>query len=254
MFSQKYLQRLRGSKRYPSDPNVNVSLRYSSRSPFAAAYMESGVVVLSDDFQGYPVHDFVISESFSPYVECVLIKQDEIRRRTDALTRDVQEMYGTHSLGLICILNGAFRFFSLFTESLMKRRQSVGAATFFDFIRVKSYVNSSSSSISVGSSVQPTFTGLHTLIVEDIVDTGRTLEKLYELVSVYKPLSVRTVSLLSKRLSTPAVKTAEFVGFEVPDRFVVGFGFDYNEHFRDLNDVCVLSEEGRRKFNKSDCW
>ncbi|GCC37570.1 hypothetical protein chiPu_0016074 [Chiloscyllium punctatum] len=89
---------------------------------------------------------------------------------------------------------------------------------------------------------------LNVLIVEDIVETGRTMRKLLALLEKYKPQMVKVASLLLKRTPRSSGYRPDFVGFEIPDKFVVGYALDYNEYFRDLNHICVISERGRQKY------
>lgn len=88
-------------------------------------------------------------------------------------------------------------------------------------------------------------TGKDVLIVEDIVDTGTTLFHLLSILEKEaKPKSVEVCALLKKRLSTPAKCEAKYVGFSIPNHFVVGYGLDYNELYRDLKDIWVISQQG----------
>ncbi|XP_062848962.1 phosphoribosyltransferase domain-containing protein 1b [Trichomycterus rosablanca] len=91
-------------------------------------------------------------------------------------------------------------------------------------------------------------TGKNVLIVEAIVGTGRTLRMLLSHVQAFKPKLIKVVGLLVKRVPNQAVCLPDYVGFEIPNQFVVGYALDYNEYFRDLNHICVISEEGKQKY------
>ena len=86
------------------------------------------------------------------------------------------------------------------------------------------------------------------MIVENIIDTGKTMQTLLSLVKQHNPKMVKAASLLVKRTPRSAGYRPDFVGFEIPDKFVVGYALDYNEYFRDLNHVCVISETGKAKY------
>ncbi|XP_057574955.1 hypoxanthine-guanine phosphoribosyltransferase [Hippopotamus amphibius kiboko] len=89
---------------------------------------------------------------------------------------------------------------------------------------------------------------MNVLIVEDIIDTGKTMQTLLSLVKQHNPKMVKVASLLVKRTPRSVGYRPDFVGFEIPDKFVVGYALDYNEYFRDLNHVCVISETGKAKY------
>lgn len=88
-------------------------------------------------------------------------------------------------------------------------------------------------------------TGKHVIIVEDIIDTGTTLSHLLPtLMDKAGPASVQVCTLLSKRLNEPAKCEAKYVGFSIPNHFIVGYGLDYNELYRDVRDIYVISQKG----------
>ena len=92
--------------------------------------------------------------------------------------------------------------------------------------------------------------GKNVLIVEDIIDTGRTMKKLLATLNKYEPKSVKVACLLRKRTPLSDGYAPHFVGFEIPDKFVVGYALDYNEYFRDLAHICNINEHGKEKFAK----
>ncbi|KAK8734666.1 hypothetical protein OTU49_005923 [Cherax quadricarinatus] len=90
--------------------------------------------------------------------------------------------------------------------------------------------------------------GRNVLVVEDIIDTGKTMEKLLAILKNHQPKSVRVASLLVKRKSDSTGYRPDYCGFEIPDKFVVGYALDYNEYFRDLNHICVINDSGKKKY------
>ncbi|NXP35724.1 PRDC1 protein, partial [Leiothrix lutea] len=86
------------------------------------------------------------------------------------------------------------------------------------------------------------------LFYKDIVGTGRTMKVLLNNIEKYKPKMIKVASLLVKRTSRPDGYRPDYYGFEIPDLFVVGYALDYNEHFRDLNHICVINDHGKAKY------
>ena len=93
--------------------------------------------------------------------------------------------------------------------------------------------------------------GKNVLIVEDIIDTGRTMKKLLKLLKEYEPKSLNVACLLRKRTPLSDGYAPHYVGFEIPDKFVVGYALDYNEYFRDLAHICAINEYGKEKYSVS---
>lgn len=120
-----------------------------------------------------------------------------------------------------------------------------------EFIKVKSYENDQSSGnvqISLSEEELKGFKDKDLLIVEDIVDTGATMVALIELLKRYNPSSIKVASLLLKRTTRSNSYVPDFVGFAIPDLFVVGYGLDYNEKFRDLQHIAVINDTGKQKY------
>jgi hypoxanthine phosphoribosyltransferase len=163
-----------------------------------------------------------------------LIAAREIQDRIRALAVDVRRDHpdGVH---LVCVLKGAF----MFLADLMRALE--GDAT-LDFIAVSSYGVSTKSSGQVqllkdlGESIE----GRDVVIVEDIVDTGLTLNYLQDILRARAPRQVRTACLLSKPSRRKIDVKVEYIGFEIPDKFVVGYGLDYGEKYRNLPYIAVL--------------
>ena len=163
-----------------------------------------------------------------------LIAASDIQQRIGALAADIRRDHpdGVH---LVCVLKGAFMFLADLTRALD------GDAT-LDFIAVSSYGVSTKSSGQVqllkdlGESIE----GRDVVIVEDIVDTGLTLNYLQDILRARAPRSVRTACLLSKPSRRKIDVKVEYIGFEIPDKFVVGYGLDYGEKYRNLPYIAVL--------------
>lgn len=173
-----------------------------------------------------------------------------LKDRIEKLALDIYTFYEKFKepLSLVCVMQGALRFHNELIGALRKirmlREQEKQARPAYEdmYIRVSSYVGQESSGdvrIEVGdmSSLQ----GKHVLIVEDMCDTGRTLEALCEHIGRAGPLSVRSVCLLMKRVISSNKFEPDWIGFEVGEGFVVGFGMDCDEQFRDLEHLCLLA-------------
>ena len=165
----------------------------------------------------------------------VLIPSEKIQARIRELGEQISRDYPDGSLYLICILKGAV-FFLTDLARAMKRDVSV------DFMGISTYGKGKTSSgeVKVTKDLDISLEGVDVLIVEDIVDSGITLTYLKHVLEQRRPRSLRIVALLDKpeRRLRPIV--ADYVGFQIPDKFVVGFGLDDAEKYRNLDDICVL--------------
>jgi hypoxanthine phosphoribosyltransferase len=165
----------------------------------------------------------------------VLLSAGEIHARIEDLGRQISADYGEGPLYLICILKGAV----IFAADLMR---AITTPTRLEFIGISSYGKGKTSSgeVKLTKDLDNTIEGQHVLVIEDIVDSGVTLTYLTHVLQQRGPKSVEIVTLLDKperRLRPVSVK---YVGFQIPDEFVVGYGLDYAEDYRNLKDVCVL--------------
>ena len=165
----------------------------------------------------------------------VLLRGGEIRRRVKALARQIERDYKGESLHLICILKGACIFLA---DLLRELRLPVSV----DFIAVSSYGKGSlpSGEVRITKDLDQSIEGLHVIIVEDILDTGLTLNYLYRILQSRKPKSLRIAALLDKPARRVKEISVDYIGFKTPDKFVVGYGLDFAERYRNLPDVCVV--------------
>lgn len=163
----------------------------------------------------------------------------------------------------LCVLKGGYLFFNDLLEKIRRlyRYRVMDLADEVadeaqqirvEFIRLKSYENEQSTdNIQViGIESLDSLRGKNVLIVEDIIDTGRTMVKLLSLLKTYSPKSIRVTSLFVKRTPLSNGYVPEYAGFNIPNKFVVGCSLDYNEHFRDLNHLCILNSLGKERFSQ----
>ena len=164
-----------------------------------------------------------------------LLTSDQIQDRVKELALEIQANYGDEELLFVGILKGSVIFMADLIRHFSPRIE-------IDFIQVSSYMGRSKSSgvVQIRKDLDRSIEGRKVLIVEDIVDTGLTLSHLRDLMSTRQPADLRVVSLLSKRCAKNVSTIVEYVGFEIADEFVVGYGLDYEEQLRNLPHISVL--------------
>ncbi len=161
-------------------------------------------------------------------------------------------------LVMLCVLKGAHQFLSdlydkLVTLSSQGNVKGSSIRMSVEFIRVKSYVNAQSTdSVNIVgfTDLESALKGRHVLIVEDIVDTGKTMRRLIAHLHQFDPARLSVACLVRKRTPLSDNFVPDHVGFEVPNKFVVGGGFDYNEHFRDMKHICAMNDHGIEKYKQ----
>ncbi len=170
----------------------------------------------------------------------VLLTADQIRQRIEELVIEVNRHYPPgRDPHLVAVLKGGVVFLADFMRAM-------GRPLTMDLIALSSYGAETRSSgvVTVQKALQQDPAGRDVLIVEDIVDSGRTLAWLQSMLAGRRPRSIRTVALLDKPARRETPVPLEHVGFTVDDRFVVGYGLDCNERYRELPYVAVLDEAG----------
>jgi len=200
-----------------------------------------------DSFHSTGLSSVIKRKTFEPpprrwrgEIERVLITEEQIARRVRQLARRLQTDFTGHDLVIVSLLNGTV----LFLADLIRR---LSLPLRLDFIGVSSY----------GASMIPgqlVFTkelridvcGRDVLLVDDILDTGKTLERVLTKLRALKPRRVRVCVLLEKRARRVAKIRADYVGFRIPDLFVVGYGLDFAERYRNLPFVGVLRPQYRQ--------
>ncbi|KAF5400963.1 Hypoxanthine-guanine phosphoribosyltransferase [Paragonimus heterotremus] len=228
-------------------------------------------VVIPDDFPGYSHHEIRLSSRYQDYIESILVPNGLIKDRLEKMATDIinnLEKKKSTSLTLICILKGGFKFASDLSEKLEATAyaKGKGVTIHMDFIVASTYVVSlfeidflilqtwlKNDRVGHETQLRPCsdlkkFQNRDLLVVEDLIDTGTTLHKLVAYLSSLKPHSLEVASLLIKRRPDCASFQPDYVGFEVPDRFIVGYAIDYNDNFRELPHVCVINDRGKKQF------
>ena len=171
----------------------------------------------------------------------VLLRRDAIRRRVRAIARQMERDYRGQRIHLICILKGACIFLA---DLLRELRLPVSV----DFVAISSYGKGTlpSGEVRITKDLDASIEDLNVVIIEDILDTGLTLNYLYRILQTRKPRSLRIAALLDKPARRVKEVPADYIGFKIPDKFVVGYGLDFAEQYRNLPDVCVLPGGGEK--------
>ncbi len=171
-------------------------------------------------------------------IERVLISKEELDRQVEQLGSRISKDYEGKELVIIGVLKGGFIF-------LADLARKITIPVDLDFISVSSYGDSSKSSgvVKIIKDVDINISGKHVLIVEDIIDTGLTLNHLVELLKTRGPLSVKICAALDKPSRRKAEVHVEYKGIEIPDEFVIGYGLDYVGKYRNLPEVCILKKD-----------
>jgi hypoxanthine phosphoribosyltransferase len=160
----------------------------------------------------------------------VLYDRPTIQNRIAEMGRELSEIFAplTDTLYMVCVLKGSTHFFS---ELLL----NISLDVHYMFIQVASYSGSSSTGrIVVKSWIEESVQGQHVIVVEDILDTGKTLKYILNYLSKYNPKSLEVATLVNKASKDHTGVTPKYVGFEAPDYFLLGYGLDYNQKFRNL--------------------
>ncbi|MDR2573900.1 MAG: hypoxanthine phosphoribosyltransferase [Desulfovibrio sp.] len=162
-----------------------------------------------------------------------------ISARVRKLAKDIDSLYGNEPLVVICVLKGAFVFFSDLVRFLRNKNLEV------DFVRLSSYGDGTASSgrITVGKDVEISLDGKHVLIVEDIVDSGRTMHALLQRFAARNARSLRLAAFIDKRERREIEINVDFAAFRMSSGFAVGYGLDYAERWRALPAVYEITTE-----------
>jgi hypoxanthine phosphoribosyltransferase len=168
----------------------------------------------------------------------VLIPGAEIAAAIDRLAAEIRRDYAGKEPLLLGILKGSF----MFMADLVRR---LDFPLEIDFVRLSSYGKGTESSgkINIVQGLRSAVKGKDVLVVEDIIDTGLTVAYLLDYLRKKRPASLRLCTLLDKPSRRQAPLVIDYLGFSVPNRFIVGYGIDWNEKYRYLPDVCALGDE-----------
>ena len=168
-------------------------------------------------------------------LDAILVSETAIKRRLKKLGADIAAVYGSQEITVIAIINGAI----FFTADLLRE---IANPVRLDCIRISSYRNATKSAgkPKLLHSLSLEIANRHVLLIDDILDTGKTLTVVVDVIKKLRPASLRTCVLLDKKGRREVEFSADFVGFQIPDKFVVGYGLDFAERYRNLRCIGVL--------------
>ena len=180
-----------------------------------------------------------MSAAYDAYLGEVLVDEETVQRRVAELARRISDDYRDRQPLLVCVLKGGI----VFLVDLIKR---IDIPHEIDFLAISSYgsgARESTGAVRIIMDLEQDIAGRHVLIVEDIVDSGRTLHYIYSLLAPRGPASLRVCALLNKFERREVDVPLDYVGFDIPDKFVFGYGLDLDERFRNLPFVGVLKDD-----------
>ncbi|MEY4488056.1 MAG: hypothetical protein RIQ79_564 [Verrucomicrobiota bacterium] len=168
-------------------------------------------------------------------LDSVLVTEVDIKKRIKKLGAEITALYGQEEITIVAVINGAI----LFTADLIRHIEN---PIRLDCIRISSYRNDTKSvgKPQVLGHLSLDLANRHVLLIDDILDTGKTLSMLVSMIQKMHPATVRTCVLLDKRGRREVEFEADLVGFQIPDKFVVGYGLDFAERYRNLPCIGVL--------------
>lgn len=180
-----------------------------------------------------------MSAEVHPDVAEVLISSEQIQDKIAELSKQITEDYRGRDLLLVGVLKGAFVFMADLAREIQLPLE-------FDFMAVSSYGSATKSSgvVRILKDLDYEITDRHVLLVEDIIDSGLTISYLLRYLEARRPASLEICSLFWKRGEQAVPMEVKYPGFEIPPVFVVGYGLDYNEKYRNLPYIGVLKQEG----------
>ena len=175
-------------------------------------------------------------------IQSILLTEEQIQNRIKELAAQLKAAYGDKDPVFVGVLKGVVVFFADMIRAMDFPCQ-------IDFMWISSYSGTNSTSMNMVKDVSANLEGRHVVILEDIFDTGNSLEFTYRHLLSKKPASLKICTLLDKpeRRRPGVTVKPDFTGFVIPNEFVVGYGLDYNEHYRNLPYVGILKPEAYQK-------
>ena len=170
-------------------------------------------------------------------IESVLISREEIAAFVDRIAKQISEDYRGEEVVVIGILKGSF----IFLADLIRK---LDIPVVLDFMSVSSYYSGTKSTgvVKIIKDADIDISGRHVLIVEDIIDSGVTLQHLKEMLWTREPKSLKVCAAFDKHDRRRVELEGEYVGMRIPDAFIIGYGLDFDGKYRNLPDVCILGE------------
>ena len=165
----------------------------------------------------------------------IILTEAELTKGVGQLADEIGSTYGSNPLTILGVMTGSVVLLADLIR-LLSMPLRVGA------VQASSYVGTARGELTINNQLMPDIAGRDVLLIDDIFDTGHTLEKVVQSMSDFKPASVRSAVLLKKTGRQEVGYHPDFVAFDIPDNFVVGYGLDYNDEYRNLPYLAVLEE------------
>jgi hypoxanthine phosphoribosyltransferase len=205
--------------------------------------------------------NLLISREHYKYIDKVMLSRGTLIDRTEKLAEMIVKDYYDKTVYFLVILKGAITFGSILADKISDILKtdvtnSYSMKYYFEYISLSSYENDKSTgvvSIKADEKLFKRMEGQHIVIVEDIYDSGLSLYELIKDLNKCNPASVKTTVLFQK-MNPKNLKynyDIDYLGFLIPDEFIIGFGMDYNEQFRQLNHLCTINQDGIDKFKST---
>lgn len=220
------------------------------------SFHERSIVVRSENM--FNKKTVLLSKSHNEYVDKIMLSHGHILDRIEKLAQDIVKDYYDKTVYFLVVLKGAVVFASHLAEKIndiLKNdiTNAYNMTYFFEYISVSSYENDTSTGnvkITAEEVLAKKLAGQNVVIVEDIYDSGQSLSKLIEHLKQFNVASIKS-TILFQKINVEHLKynyTVDYLGFLIPNEFVIGFGLDYNEMFRQLNHLCSISQFGIEAF------
>lgn len=170
-----------------------------------------------------------------PFIERILISSEEIQRRVRQIGNEISKDYQGSVPIFVCILKGAYPFLADLTRCVSVDHE-------VDFMAVSSYDGGTQSTgvVKIEKDLKSNITNRDIILVEDIIDTGLTIDNLIDLLKTRNPRSIKVAALLDKRVARKKDVPLDYPGFEIPAEFVIGYGLDYDEKYRNLPFIGIM--------------
>ncbi len=170
-----------------------------------------------------------------PFIDKVLISSEEIQLRVRQLGNEISNDYKDSVPILVCILKGAYPFLADLTRCLSVDHE-------VDFMAVSSYDGGTQSTgvVKIEKDLKSNITNRDVILVEDIIDTGLTIDNLIDLLKTRNPRSIRVAAAVDKKIARKKDVPLHYIGFEIPNEFVIGYGLDYDEKYRNLPFIGIM--------------
>ncbi len=222
----------------------------------AEEFLKKAIVINEASF--IEKSNLILPKNYGPYINKVVASKGMILDRIDKLAQEITKDYFDKKVVLLVVLKGAVVFGSTLAEKINDIlsndiTNSYSMSFTVEYVTIKSYVDDKSTGdvkISLDEKVAEKLRGENVIVVEDIYDSGKSLYELDKFLLGYSPASLKSTVLIQK-MNTENLKydfQVDYLGFLVPNSFIIGFGMDYNENFRHLYHLCVINKEGIEKF------